>query len=450
MQVKNRFRWGFALTILVGLNACTNNDIDPNAGTTTVVPTKGSADFTKYVAVGNSLTAGYADGGLYRDSQLNSYPSILAGQFTTVGGGSFVQPLFTETQAAGAGYLKLIRVPSLADPTSLITSIAQVAPGAARGGTTASGSPLLTKFTDANQNLGVPGIRVSDILTVGYGSTQGNQYFERLVANPATTYFQYMSDNLNGATFFSCWLGNNDALGYATNGGTVPLTPIELFTTNFTAAMNKLTEGGRKGVVIGIPNITTTPYFATLTVPLAVAQINLALNNPTPAITALVIQTAQGVRATKTGDLLMIPNALEYAKIGSTAVGTKAGPYGLSATNPLPTQYVLDADEVTALNAAITAYDGVMKAQADAKGVAYVDPNTVLNQAATAGGISQGGITYTSSFIQGGVFSLDGIHLTPAGYALMANEIIKGINAKYSATIPQVNPANYRRVLLQQ
>ncbi|WP_332369102.1 SGNH/GDSL hydrolase family protein [Spirosoma telluris] len=397
----NRFRWGFVLTLLVSLNACTNNDIDPNAGTVTVTPTKGSADFTKYVAVGNSLTAGYADGGLYRDSQLNSYPSILAGQFTTVGGGGFVQPLFTEAQAAGSGYLKLIRVPSLSDPTSLITSIAQVAPGAARGGTTVvGGAPLLTKFTDANQNLGVPGIRVSDILTSNYGF--GNQYFERLVSNPsATTYFQYMSDNLNGATFFSCWLGNNDALGYATSGGTTPLTPVDLFTTNFTAAMNKLTEGGRKGVVIGIPNITTTPYFSTITVSLAVAQINLALNNPTPAITALVIQTAQGVRATKTGDLLMIPNALEYAKIGSSTAGTKVGPYGLSATNPLPTQYVLDADEVTALNTAITAYDGIMKAQADAKGVAYVDPNTVLNQAAAAGGITQGGVTYTSSFIQG-------------------------------------------------
>lgn len=448
MKVKNRFRWGLVLTTVVGLTACTNNDIDPNAGVVTPTPTKGSADFTKYVAVGNSLTAGYADGGLYRDSQLNSYPSILAGQFTTVGGGSFVQPLFTEAQAAGSGYLKLIRVPSLSDPTTLITSIAQVAPGAARGGNTAGGSPLLTKFTDANQNLGVPGIRVSDILTVGYGSTQGNQYFERLVANPATTYFQYMSDNLSGATFYSCWLGNNDALGYATSGGVTPLTPADLFTTNFTAAMNKLAEGGRKGVVMGIPNIIITPYFSTITVPLAVAQINLVLNNPSPAITALVIQTAQGVRATKTGDLLMIPNALEYAKIGSTAVGTKNGPYGLSPNNPLPTQYVLDADEVTALNTAITTYNGIMKSQADAKGAAYVDPNTVLSQAAT--GFTQNGVSYSSSFIQGGVFSLDGIHLTPAGYALMANEIIKGINTKYGSTVPQVNPANYRRVLLQQ
>ncbi|GAB2556688.1 SGNH/GDSL hydrolase family protein [Spirosoma aerophilum] len=448
MLFKNRLRWGLVLTTFVAINACTNNDIDPNAGNN-VAPTKGTADFAKYVAVGNSLTAGYADGGLYRDSQLNSYPSILAGQFATVGGGSFVQPLFTEAQAAGAGYLKLTKVPDAANPISLITSITQVAPGAARGGNTAGGSPLLTKFTDANQNLGVPGIRVSDILTVGYGSVQGNQYFERLVANPATTYFQYMSDNLNGATFFSCWLGNNDALGYATTGGATPLTPTALFTTNFTAAMNKLTEGGRKGVVIGIPNITTAPYYTTVTIPLVLASIN-ALLNPTTPVTALVIQTANGIRATQAGDLLMLASATDYATIGSTSAGTKVGPYGLSPTNPLPDRLVLDAGEVTQLNASINTYNGIMKAQADAKGVAYVDPNTVLSQVAASGGLTQNGITYTSSFIQGGVFSLDGIHLTPAGYALMANEIIKAINAKYTATIPTVNVANYRRVLLQQ
>jgi hypothetical protein len=111
---------------------------------------------------------------------------------------------------------------------------------------------------------------------------------------------------------------------------------------------------------------------------------------------------------------------------------------------------VLDAGEVALLNAKITEFNGIMKAQADAKGAAYVDPNPTLTQLTSAAGLVQNGITYTGNFIQGGVYSLDGIHLTPAGYALVANEIIKGINAKYSATIPQVNPGNYRRVLLQQ
>ncbi|MBD2700619.1 SGNH/GDSL hydrolase family protein [Spirosoma sp. BT702] len=443
----NPLYWRLPLMVMVCLSACQNNDIDPNA-TGNVTPTKGSADFTKYVAVGNSLTAGYADAGLYRDSQLNSYPNLLAGQFKTVGGGNFVQPLFTDAQAAGSGYLKLIRVPDPANPVSLLTSIGQVAPGAVRS-TTSTGSQLLTKFTDANQNLGVPNIKVADILTVGYGSSAGNPYFERLVAEPATTYFDYVSNNLTGATFFSCWLGNNDALIFAITGGVVPLTSSTLFTTNFTTMLNKLTESGRKGVVIGIPSITSTPYFATLAIPLVVLQLNILLK-PAAPITGLVIQTAKGVRLTQNGDLLMLSNTTEYANIGSTTVGTKNGPYGLSTTNPLPTQYVLDADEVAQLNTAISQFNQTMKSQADSKGVAFVDPNIILGQVSTGNGLVKNGITYTSTFIQGGVFSLDGIHLTPAGYSLMANEIIKAINTKYSATIPELNSANYRRVLLQQ
>lgn len=450
MYFQNRFRWGLVLVSFIGLNACTNNDVDPNATISSVAPSKGNADFTKYVAVGNSLTAGFADGGLYRDGQLNSYPNILASQFATVGGGSFIQPLFTEAQAAGSGYLKLVKVPSLADPTTLVSSLAQTAPGAIRG-TTSTGRTLYTKFTGANQNLGIPGIKMADMLNPGYSApllgNSFNPYFERLIPDqtPATPYFQYVSNNLNGATFFSCWLGNNDALAYATSGGTGAentangLTPIPIFTTNYTAILNKLTEGGRKGVVIGIPNIMEAPYFTAVT-----TQVNALLK--TQGISGLAISSKSapgGVRLSGAGDYFLLSISAVLTDFLTKGVG-------LSAANPIPDQYVLDASEVATLNNRVNEYNAILKAQADVKGAAYVDVNPLFQQLAQTGGLIQNGITYTTGFIQGGVFSLDGIHLTPAGYALVANEIIKGINAKYSATIPQVNPANYRRVLLQQ
>ena len=56
---------------------------------------KGSANFTTYVSVGNSLVAGYADGALYHDGQVNSCPNIIAGQLELAGGGTFVQPMVT-------------------------------------------------------------------------------------------------------------------------------------------------------------------------------------------------------------------------------------------------------------------------------------------------------------------------------------------------------------------
>ena len=441
MLFSTQFRWVLLLTMLVGTGACTNNFVDPNAIQGT--PSKGSADFTKYVAVGNSLTAGFADAGLYRDSQLNSYPNILAGQFRAVGGGDFVQPLFSDAQANGSGYIRLKKLPAGAtglptfDTTKTQLAVRELA---------ASGGPLYTKFTDANQNLGVPGIRVADILTPGYGSRVGNPYFERLLTDQAsaTTYFQYVSNSLNGATFFSCWLGNNDALGYAISGGAGTeneqrgLTSINLFTTNFTAIMNKLTEGGRKGVVMGIGNIVRAPYFTTAT-----DQINALLK--AQGIAGLSIRSKSapgGVRLSGAGDYFLL-------SIAPVLTGFIARGIGLTAANPIPDQYVLDAAEVQTLNARIGEFNAAMKAQADAKGVAFVDTNPFFQQLTQAGGYGQNGVTYSASYIQGGVFSLDGIHLTPAGYALVANEITKGINGKYNSTIPPVNPAGYRRVLLQ-
>ena len=59
--------------------------------------TQGSADFSTYVSLGNSLTAGFADGALYKISQENSTPAILAQQFAALGnGGSFTQPLMND------------------------------------------------------------------------------------------------------------------------------------------------------------------------------------------------------------------------------------------------------------------------------------------------------------------------------------------------------------------
>jgi len=67
---------------------------------------KGTADFTVYLAAGNSLTAGFADGALYTSGQENSFPNILAMQFKTVGGGDFKQPLINTELGVGVGRSK--------------------------------------------------------------------------------------------------------------------------------------------------------------------------------------------------------------------------------------------------------------------------------------------------------------------------------------------------------
>src|ERR1700743_2986233 len=69
--------------------------------------TPGKAKFTNYLAIGNSLTAGYADNSLYLTGQMNSYPERLFEQFELVGcKGPFVQPLLSSNEGfPGAKYV---------------------------------------------------------------------------------------------------------------------------------------------------------------------------------------------------------------------------------------------------------------------------------------------------------------------------------------------------------
>lgn len=434
--------------LLTGLAGCYENDlarrVDPLSS--------GTANFSRYVAVGNSLTAGFMDNGLYREGQLNSYPNILAGQFRLANGGTFIQPLFPAEQANGTGYIKLTSLPTQTSGGLPVT--AQVAPQAVRS--LANGRPLLTKFTSyPNDNLGVPGIRMSDINTPGYGTAQGNPFFERLLPDNSTqTYLQYVSNQISGASFFSSWMGNNDALQYALSGGSVPFTPTPLFTANNNALLDLLGSGGRKGVVIGIPKILAAPYFNTVTLAQVLTRVNAALQAAqpgAPTVTALVIRSTlapQGIRATKAGDLLLLAQQADYANIGRTDVGTRQGAYGLSLTNPIADGSVLDAEEAAALNAKIDEYNGVLKAAADARNLAWVDINTLITQLGS-GTFTSNGTSFGLSFISGGTVSLDGIHFTPAGHALVANEILKSLRAKYNVQLPDVDASRYRKVLVQ-
>ena len=79
---------------MIGAMACLFAACKPNVAVTTKL-TQGEADFTNYLAIGNSLTAGYADGSLTSSGQLNSYPQRLFEQFQLVTNvkGTFVQPL---------------------------------------------------------------------------------------------------------------------------------------------------------------------------------------------------------------------------------------------------------------------------------------------------------------------------------------------------------------------
>lgn len=217
----------------------------------------GDADFSNYIAIGNSLTAGFMDGALYTNGQIHSFPAILSDQLELVGGGDFLQPNVNSVNGFNA---------SLSNPqqglilgrTELDVSIPGPVP-------TIGEFPIPAFNGDraAVNNLGVPGIRVADLFS---SDLQGNNalglYYSRFATDPGTSTIIQDAVSKN-PTFFSLWIGNNDVLGYALSGGIDEnmITGQVAFQNDLQNAIGALVQTGANGVVLNIPPLVTLPFF---------------------------------------------------------------------------------------------------------------------------------------------------------------------------------------------
>lgn len=390
------------------------------------------ADFSKFIAVGNSLTAGFADGGLYLEGQQAAYPVLMAKQMLTVGGGDFQAPYFDAAQGNGSGYLRL---QDLVDGRPVMENVIDKLAYRAEG--------KLTKYSGEIHNLGVPGMRLDHSGVGVIGAV--NMYFERLLGDAEVgtkSYLEFASGRNH--TFFSFWLGNNDALGYATNGavdegnGTTGLTSLPVFTAMYNNFINALTANGQKGVVATIPDVTAVPFFTTVT-----REALLAATGG--AATDLYIETKTEVRPATDQDMFVLP----FSSAGLLGVPNDLDiPYGFHPLNPIEDKYVLDQNEVAEVKARVNEFNAVIKQVAKSKSLAVADVHAFLNMLKDNPNYGINGVRINSTFITGNAFSLDGIHLTPMGNAVVANLFIDAVNEEYNTTIPKVDITSYRGVIM--
>jgi lysophospholipase L1-like esterase len=110
---------------------------------------------------------------------------------------------------------------------------------------------------------------------------------------------------------------------------------------------------------------------------------------------------------------------------------------------PLADKWVLTPQEQMAVSTARTAYNQTIENLATQYDLVFFDADALMQQMITTG-ITENGITSTAIYATGGGFSLDGVHPSPRGYAILANGMIDAINAKYSSDFPKVNVFNYK------
>lgn len=416
---------------------------------------KGSLDLTTYVAVGNSITSGYADNALYYAGQQVSYANLLSQQFQLAGGGAFKIP-YMSVNSVGVGSTGGARLTLMPYPDcNGVVSLSPV-PVAAVGDTLAFYNNIYATAGPFN-NMGVPGAKSIHVVYPGYGNPSNgkgnfNPFFTRMASNPATA--SMLSDALLlHPTFFSLFIGNNDVLLYALSGGTTdtPTPPTGTAGVGFDGSINAIIGGlmssATKGVVGNIPDITSLPHFTT------VPYNGLALTrqgqvdslNGAYAPLGISFQLGQnpfiiadsgapgGVRKILSTEyvLLSVPqDSLKCHKMGSQI--------------PIPDKYILTASEIATIKTSTTAFNSTLSTAATNNGLAFVDVNAFLKSAIS--GITFDGINVNTTFVSGGAFSLDGVHLTPLGNALLANQFITSINSKYGSSIPYIDATKYSGV----
>lgn len=401
-------------------------------------------DLSAYLAFGDSITAGYADGALYPEAQLQAYPNILAAQFqqstnykqalmpaNSVGVNQDGQSRLTLRKDLGSKNYELIYLAENGDQQALLHNF--------------------YKTDGPYSNMGVPGAKVITATLGGFGNPNAgagnyNPFFTRMTSD--TQHASMLSDALLlKPTFFSLFIGNNDALAYALSGGTDnAITSASSFEKNLRTIVDALTETGAKGVIANLPSLSHIPYFT------CIACDNLVLNevnvnvfnsqyqaigiNFTEGKNNFVMadpRATNGLRQMKTGEFVLLDLLLDADKETY-----------LNGLHPIPEKYTLSHARIAEVENAIAAYNKTIETVAQEKQLAFVDIHALLNTAKADRVYNC--LTHNLDYARKGVFSLDGLHPNAFGQALMANAFLHAINEKYGCEFDFVQCARVKGI----
>ena len=398
-----------------------------------------------YVAIGDGYTAGFSNGdlgplstkGLYRAAQEQSFPKLLSEQLASFETFPFEQNLAYGT---GSGYRRLR---SLDSPYCEM-----LAPIPVFQDTLATASwQHEVESPQEIHNLGMPHLRVSQVASDSFG--RNSLFFQRTASPTQSDYLTLVS--AREISFFSLWLGMEDMLDFAITGAMnreFVLTDPQKFAYSYNqllASIDSAGEGKAMGVVGNLPDLTSFPYFQTVDRVYRTAEDCYTSGR---LVFIELDQTTEEVREAQDSDLILLPAQEEIGKENGLD-----GLLGLNQENPLPDFWVLDAEEVKTIQQMTFRYNMIIDSLVDKWNEKRSNPwlakaDLRLPFERIAEGMTEDGVEMSATYLNGGIFSTDGLYLTPRGNALVANSFIETINAfpAFEAQIPTINLTDYSGV----
>ena len=386
-----------AIAALAGLAGCGLYDRLTGTGHTT----SSTPGFTTTVVIGDSLSAGFMNGSLLDSQQPNGWASLVAKQANF----SLALPLI-----ASPGVPAVLQLVSLGPPP-----VIQQAGGISIG----RDDPLKQPY-----DLAVPGHLLNDVINTGpvLIPTSDEELITNLVLGfPLGDTKSQMNEAiaLNPTAIF-VWAGNDDALQADESGSPSSMTPVATFTQEFTQLLGTLHSQTKATLIVAnIPDVTEIPYL-------------------TPAATVIAtVATETGLTQAQVAADLGIANGDLVNATGESEVETAIGQIKQGKTpTPLTASGFLTASAIAQVQSTISAYNSAISAEVAAVGGILVDIHSYFQTLQS--GITINNYKATTGFL-GGLFSLDGVHPTNTGYALVANQYIDTLNSTAKTNIAEVN-----------
>jgi len=400
-----------------------------------------------YVAIGDSLTAGVQSDGIVDNFQFNNFPFLISQQ---LGINGFEQPT---VKSPGIGF-EPGKTPLMFDNGVILREDLDV-----NDPTDLFDNFFLDRPYD---NLGIPGARLVDV------QSTSQLLFELVLRGMGTQIEQAIELDPNLITL---WIGNNDVLGAAKQGGDLSkITPASQFENDFNDILDRLTtETDADIIVANIANVTDIPFVNFLdrifrTVP------QLGIDQPVPVVFGQDFNTIDfgnglyiplTTQETDTEHLLVsvldsyfnngtgIPDQQKLMDMGfsmseASGIVSQMQAGGLNPSGTVITGgQTLNTNEKTSIQNSVNDFNDIISSAAASFGIPVVDINALLQE------INSSGIDgYTGNFVlddpENTAFSLDGVHPDNAGYAIISNRFIQKINQSFGMTIPLIDTQQFR------
>lgn len=464
---------------------------------TEVIDDNGSADFSKFVCIGDNYTSGFMDGALFREGQINSVGSMLARQVSDTTGENLVQATIANENGynyflsdTANVYGKLIRTyTSLSDNDPIIIALPGELPTDYTGD-----KNLLTDFS-------IPFLKSYQFDQAALSS---NLYYNRISADPgSSTLISQISSS--SPSFFVLWEGMYDALHYSVSGAMgdanppsdpdllndLDLTPEDVFENSIRQMISTLLSNPHtKGVVVNLPSFDDLPFFYFYQydfITLAgsekgVAQqfyneFNQAVtlhnqipgNEPRPYISfndngetlypqpIVVIDNLLPDGVDLYGDPLPKYRQLQPGEMVLLSLPFDQVEDGLGTIIPIEKMYYLNSIEISNLRQTIERYNEILSeiVNENSDRLALADINTPIKELAATGRVDswgipdsfqhfyQNGLPIEANLSMNSIFSLDGLHFNQRGNAYVANLIIAATNNHFGSNISFIDINQY-------